>query len=217
LRAVEEALSDVLSLGVQARGPDPRGVIAPVNRLPLSLHGTALKGAATARIALIEFGDFQCLYCRAFADGPLREIETAFVETGRVVLGFKHYPVESLHPRAFRAAEAAVCAGQAGKFWPFHKGLLTSRGEVDESALLALGSSVGVDPQAFRACLSGNDARAQVRADKADATHFGVSSTPSFLVGELQDRTVWVVRRIRGAQPFSVFEQVIERLLDDPR
>src|SRR6266571_4836593 len=90
----------------------------------ISLDGAPAMGGPKARVAIVEFGDYQCPYCGQHANQTLPQIVTDYVKTGKVRYFFKDFPIEGLHSQAFRAAEAARCAGAQGKYWEMHDRLL---------------------------------------------------------------------------------------------
>jgi protein-disulfide isomerase len=108
-------------------------------RLPLT--GSALRGSANAKVALVEFSDFQCPFCVKFEQEIMPTLSREYIETGKVLLVFRHYPQSTLHPQAFAAAEFAECAGRQGQFWPFHSLLTASRGNLETESLSARGTS----------------------------------------------------------------------------
>ena len=90
------------------------------NSLGLLLDGAPSIGDANARVAVVEFGDYECPYCGRHANQVLPEIVANYVNTGKVRYFFKDTPVEAIHPAAFKAAEAALCAGEQGTYWEMH-------------------------------------------------------------------------------------------------
>jgi len=100
----------------------PRGIAQSSNpekpkpeNVFLTLDGTPAMGDEKARVAIVEFGDYQCPYCGRHANEVLPHIVTDYVKTGKVRYFFKDVPIEAIHPQAFKAAEAALCAGEQGK------------------------------------------------------------------------------------------------------
>src|SRR5262245_2735820 len=94
------------------------------------------KGNREARVALIEYQDFQCPYCAAAFRDLLPVVERDYIAPGRVLLVFKHLPLRSIHPAALPAAQAAECAGAQGRFWPMHDRLFQVSPALDRKTLL---------------------------------------------------------------------------------
>jgi protein-disulfide isomerase len=182
-------------------------------QVPLPLAGAEVKGSESARVALIMYSDFQCPFCGRFANDTLPELEREYVSTGRLRLAFRHLPIEQLHPDAIRAAEAAECGGRQGKFWEMHDLLFQDPRRLGPTDLMAHGASIGLDPAQFEKCMLG-ETTAEIRQELSVGTSLGISGTPTFFLGPIQeDGRVRVVDRFSGAQPVSVFVERIEAVL----
>ena len=193
--------------GVAARRPAP-----PVPTEPISLAGTELLGKRTARVGLVIYSDFQCPFCARFATDTLPGLQRKYVKTGKVRLAFRQFPLP-IHAQAQKAAEAAVCAGRQGQFWPYHDLLFANPQALDETSLLGRASSLGLDQPAFATCLRGEVAAA-VRADYAGGAPLGVTGTPTFLAGPIVDGDrLRVTHRFSGALPIAQFEAVLDQVL----
>ena len=101
---------------------------------PLPLEGAAIRGNRSATVAIVEYSDFKCPACGQFATGTLPAIERRYVDTGKVLLAFRQYPMDR-RPLAQKAAEAAICAGDQGKFWEMHDQLFAHQGRLEETSL----------------------------------------------------------------------------------
>jgi protein-disulfide isomerase len=142
------------------------------------------------------------------------QIERAYIKTGRVKYVVRDFPLEAIHADAFKAAEAAHCAGDGGAFWPMLQRLFTHQSELTRAELPGHAQAVGVDAAAFRQCLESGKYAVRVHRDIADGIRAGVNSTPSFFIGvPAPDQRVRVVRLLRGAQPFAAFKEIIDSLL----
>jgi len=86
------------------------------------------KGSEDAKVVLVEFGDFECPYCGQFWKETEGQIIKDYVDTGKVLLVFKHLPLFTVHPNAVNAAHAAYCAAEQGKFWEMHDLMYESHG-----------------------------------------------------------------------------------------
>jgi protein-disulfide isomerase len=166
-----------------------------------------VKGLATAPVTIIEYADLQCPNCAMFARTTEREIERQYIATGKVRLEFRHFPF--LGKESERAAEALECAGEQGKFWQYHDALFAAqagenRGAFSDKNLRAIADRAGLDGAALAACLDSGRYRDRVRADKLAGEAVGVEGTPTFFING---------RKVGGAQPFAVFQAVIEQAL----
>jgi len=167
--------------------------------LPDTAGATASTGPSGAKIVLTEYSDFQCPYCKE-AQRTIKRILQSY--PGDVRLVFKHLPLE-MHPQAFQAAQAAVCGGQQGVFWPYHDALFDSDA-LSPEVFTSLAKVVGLDLDQFQKCLASQESRMAVLHNLSEAQQLGIDSTPTFLVnGKL----------IRGAVSFEEFKAVIEREL----
>jgi protein-disulfide isomerase len=172
-------------------------------------------GDPNAPVKIVEFSDFQCPYCKQFADTTLQAIVDNFVATGKVFFtyrtmgNFVSQNIGSGGTESRDAAEAAYCAGEQNKFWEYSQALFANWkgeevGSFTTDRLNQIAGSLGLDTQQFSSCLKSNKFRNQVNQDNADGLAAGVTGTPSFLInGKL----------IVGAQPIATFQQEIEAAL----
>jgi protein-disulfide isomerase len=122
----------------------------------------------------------------------------------RVRWVFRDYPIAGLHPDAPLAHEAARCAGEQGKFWPYHDLLFERATDVSADALKRYAAEIGADRAAFDQCLDGHKYQAAVNADIDAGTKAGVTGTPTFFING---------QPLVGNQPLGDFQAVIEREL----
>jgi protein-disulfide isomerase len=199
------------SLPTAARALGPPAVLP---QDPISIADDEWEGINTASVAIIEYSDFECPYCAVFANEVLPAIEKSYVVPGKVLLVFRHLPLEQRHPSAFGAAEAAECAGRQGKFWEMHRLLFQDQAHLEKPNLLKRAVALHLDPRQFDECLH-EEARGKIRQDQLTAASLSVSGTPTFFVGSvMRDGRVRIVNRLAGAKPFAEFERVLNTLLD---
>ncbi len=179
---------------------------------PLDVKGLVAVGAPAAQIAIIEYFDFQCPYCRRYSADTWPLVVHEYVETGKVRYFFSQLPLESIHPASLAAAGAADCAGRQGRFLEMHDWLFENPRSLGADATVQYAAVLGLDALRFASCVA-NDAPLKVRAEISAAARLGVHSTPTFFVGRLEaNEQVRVLWRIAGAQPFPVFKGVVEVL-----
>ena len=177
--------------------------LMPVPSEPISLKGAAMLGDhATAPVALV-FSDFQCPFCGTFARTTLKDVEARYVATGRVQLAFRHYPLETIHPYAMRAAKAAECAKRDRRFWEMHDWLFAHQSQLGDADLTASARAVGVDPGPFTTCLAA-DAETAVRADLAEGRLLNLRSTPTVIFGQRLPNDMLKVTKIVSGQLTAV-------------
>jgi protein-disulfide isomerase len=127
----------------------------------------------------------------------------------------RDFPLESIHPQALGAAEAARCAGEQGRFWPMHDRLFAHPDALDSESLLGHAAALGLDVAAFRRCLDSDRYAADIRREVQDARRLGITGTPTFLFGAPADGPdrVRVLGGARGALPWDDLRALIERYL----
>ena len=174
-------------------------------------EGAPYRGNPDAPVTMLEYSDFQCPYCgrHTLQTAPL--LYEAYIATGKVKQVFLQYPLDSIHPQARTAAEASLCAGKQGAeaFWSMHDRLFESADEwIGQEDLTAqfkeYATELGLDADAFVACLESGETAAQVQAEYEQGEAAGVQSVPAFFIND------WF---LSGAQPFEVFQRTIEAAL----
>ena len=121
---------------------------------------------------------------------------------------WKDFPLTSIHPEAFKASEAAHCAGDQGKYWEYHDRLFTNQRALQVDALKKHAADLGLDAAAFEACLDSGKHADRVRAGLQAGTQVGVGSTPSVFING---------RLVTGAQPYEAFKAIIDDELERAR
>lgn len=173
-------------------------ILMDVARVEVSEANSPAKGGpAGAPITIIEFSDFQCPFCGRVNPALTKARET-YGDKIRIV--FRQFPL-NIHPQAPKAAEAALCANEQGKFWEMHDALFADQQKLAVPDLKAKAAALGVDAARFDACLDGNSMAAQVAKDLEDGQKAGVSGTPALFING---------RFINGAVPYEELAKVID-------
>lgn len=136
-------------------------------------------GPDGASLTLVEYGDYQCPYCRE-AYPIVREVRRQLGEQLRFV--FRNFPLAEIHPNAQHAAETAEAAAAQGKFWPMHDRLFERQFALDDANLLEYAADLGLDAGRVGAELAAGTHRARVRDDFMSGVRSGVNGTPTFFV-----------------------------------
>ena len=153
-----------------------------IRTLKIDLATAKVSGPRDARVQLVVFSDFQCLFCRELA-AVLKRIRADFPND--VMLAYRYFPVES-HPRAVPAAIAAECAGEQGAFWEYHDRLYAEGGDVSDARLVAIAEALKLDQGKFSECRNSAQAREAVEMSRNDAIKNGLEGAPAlFLNGKL--------------------------------
>jgi len=134
-------------------------------------------GLNQSPVTIVEFSDFQCPYCKQ-ASGIVRRLLETYGSSVKLV--FKQMPL-SIHPDAFKAAQASVCANEQGHFWEFHD-LLFSSTDLSIEALKRYGLTLRLKMDEFESCLNSERSAASVRRDMQEAIRSDVQGTPTFFV-----------------------------------
>jgi protein-disulfide isomerase len=148
----------------------------------------------------------------------LPQLDREYIQTGKVKYVFRHFPLSS-HKQAFKAAEAANCAGEQGKFWQMHARLFENQGALSVEDLSRYAQSLDLDWPKFQQCLEGGKYAAAIRQDIEEGQKAGVSGTPTFFLGltEPGGSKVKVLKVIRGAQAYATFKQAIDSVLSSQK
>ena len=178
------------------------------------IDGAPSYGQASAPVTMIEISDYHCPFCRRHVQQTQPQLYAEYVNSGKVRHVFLHYPIDQLHPDAYRSHEAASCAADQGKFWQFHTKLFETPLRTIEQ-LVPVGQSVGLDPQALRACLESGKHSQEVKASVERIQKLGISGTPAFLIGRTTSGggPIKINKVVEGAQPFSVFKTALDETL----
>lgn len=198
----------VIFVAAAGGGPDGGGQLAIDPDDPVL-------GAATAPVTMVEYADFKCPFCARFTSQTEPEIVRTYVDTGKVKLVWRDFV--NIDAESQPTAEAASCAAVQGKFWPYHdalydyiwtnfygvnvnaEGRTAYTGHYEE-----LAAAAGLDIPTFRSCVSSRATKDSVESDRRSGAQAGVQGTPSFFING---------RKVVGAQPYAVFEQLIEQEL----
>lgn len=181
----------------------------------ISLADGPQKGNPDAVVALIEFSDYECPFCLRHSRETMPLIEKNYIETGRILYGFRDFPIDQLHPQAIRAHEATHCAGDQQKYWEMHARMFGPPAQHTPQALEAAASAIGLDLGAFRACVAAGTHTEAIRKHVALVESFGANGTPAFFIGVVDKATnsVRITRAISGAVPYAQFAQALEAAL----
>ena len=205
-RAVTAQAQPSPSIGNRARA-----AVSSVDGLETTSSATSQHHQGAA-LAIVEFSDFQCSFCGRYARDTYPRIRRELVDPGAVDYVFRSFPLESLHPLAFKAGEAAECAGEQGHYWDMHDQIFASPEQIDQPGLMNNAHVLGLDEPRFRTCLAGGMA-SKIKSDVEEGRRLGVDSTPTFFVGRvLPDGKIRLIRRIEGAQPYETFKAQIDDL-----
>ncbi len=194
--------------GISVAGED-QGAVARADLVVAVERGPGpAKGSADAPVVMVEFSDFQCVYCRKFWRETLPKIEERYIRTGKVRFVYRHMAIQG--EASVLAAQAASCAHDQGKFWEYHDTLFKNGGALafTSASLKRSAADLGLDGKAFAVCFDGKKHAQRVEAETTLGHVLGATGTPTFLLnGQLAI----------GAYPFEAFRQGLDALLAPPR
>ena len=174
-------------------------------------------GKPDAPVTLVEFSDYQCPFCGRFFQQTFAALKTDYIDTGKVRYVFRDFPLDSIHPQARKAAEAGHCAGAQGKYWEMHDTLFKHQSALKVDNLKAFARDLGLDADAFNACLDQGTYAEAVNQHLAAGSQAGITGTPGFFIGKTGAEGTIEAAFIKGAQPITAFRQVIDGLLESPK
>lgn len=177
-------------------------------------QGQPQEGSASAPVTVIDFSDLQCPGCKRFVDNTEPQINSTYVQAGKVALVFEHLPNRGFDSSP--AAIAAQCTNQQGKFWQYHNLLYKNQGPIDsgwasKDNLKKFAAQIpGLDVQKFNSCFDSQKYKLLVENDLALAHSFGFTQTPSFIIVKNDGSNL---QKLEGPQPFPEFKAVIDKEL----
>jgi len=179
----------------------------------VDLAGLPVEGDETARVAVIDYSDYECEYCIRHARTTGDALKKRFILTGKVRHAFVNYPLRNDFFGRL-PAKAALCALEQRRYWEMHDELFKSQPH-SEADLVPLLQTLHLDEPMFNKCFDGSDQPiAQIDRDIEQASDIGIMGTPTFAIGRIDStrHKVYVTKLIVGAQPLRVFESVINAL-----
>ena len=190
----------VVPTGDLAANPSPS---APIDMKAL-VDDDAVKGDQDAPVTIVEWSDYECPFCGRFYSETEKLIDEQYVKTGKVKFVYRDFPLP-FHTNAQKAAEAAECAGEQGKYWDMHDAIFEQGVQGGVAGFKQYAKNLGLNTAKFDTCLDSGAMTKETQKDLADGSAMGIQGTPGFIInGKL----------ISGAQPFSVFKQVIDAELN---
>jgi protein-disulfide isomerase len=168
-------------------------------------------GNADAKVLMIEFGDYQCPSCRMFWKDVEPRLKKDYIDTGKLRLVFRDFPLMQIHPEALLAAMAVDCAGEQEKYWQYHDKVFREQYNKGDDIirfkaadLKKWAKDIGVDQAKFDQCLDSEKYKNEVMKDKSDGDAAGVQGTPTFFING---------RVMGGAQQYPEYKKLIDELL----
>jgi protein-disulfide isomerase len=196
----------VSSHGETISPPPPTTTSTPSPTVIVS--GTSI-GSPKAPVTIVMYSDFQCSHCQRFALTIEKQLESNYVETGKVRIIYRH--IVAYGPESLLAAEAAECAAEQNRFWPYHDLLMQLRAsstadDLPIEKLQSLAQQIGLDMATFNASLESGKYEAKVMRDDAEGRALGLTNIPAFFInGVKADDSV--------AGSFEAFQKILDDIL----
>ena len=179
---------------------------------PVATSGRVTEGSswgpADAPVKIVEYSDFGCTYCRAFALNQGKQLQQEYEKTGKVRFDSRSFIIEG--PSTRDAANAALCAAEQGRFWDYQDVLYNRSGTgqpqvvFSKAALKNYGSQVGLDAAKFNTCVDKGQYLPEVQSQHNEGAARGVNATPTFFING---------KKIEGAAPYAEFKATVDSAL----
>ncbi len=227
MQYLEKTKTLVSNTTLAANNPSGNTAQAPPQAIPtedttpkkVSVDDDPVLGNKNAKLTMVEFSDYECPFCKRYFDQTFSQVKKEYIDTGKVKLVYRDLPL-SFHQNAHKEAQAAECAREQGGdavYFKYHDEIFkrtTSNGTglaLDQLPVIA--NDLGLSGDALQTCLDAEKYKAEVDKDLADANSVGANATPTFFVGKSTANGIIEGTPVVGAQPFSVFEAIIDKQL----
>jgi protein-disulfide isomerase len=177
----------------------------------IGVDDDAVLGSPDAKVLMIEFGDYQCPSCRMFWKDIEPRLKKEYIDTGKVKLVFRDFPLTGIHPEAVLAAEAVNCARDQNKYWEYHDKVFReqyNKGDdvirLKPADLKKWAKDLKLDPASFDQCLDSEKYKDEIAKDKMEGEAAGVQGTPTFFING---------HVVGGAQQYPEYKKLIDQLL----
>ena len=204
LKAIHQLLEKQTTANVQAQPQAPQKVSMKVD------PGWQVLGRDDAPVTIVEFGDYQCPYCRKYHGTTYADLKKNYIDTGKVRYIVRDFPLP-FHANAGPAALAVRCAAEQGQtqFLALRDLMLENSADLAADSITKYGNQANLDMTKFRGCVDTKKYFPAVQKDIADANALGINATPSFVIGKTAKDQIDGVR-IAGALSYSGFESAIQ-------
>ncbi len=208
--------------GAQANNQGPAAAAQPQQPTKgvASVDDDPVLGDKDASVTIVEFSDYECPFCKRHFDDTFPQLVKNYVDTGKVKIVYRDFPLSFHDPMATKEAVAANCAREQGgdkMYFEFHdeifKRTVSNGNGLDDAKIKTIATDLLLNISSFTTCLSNKAMEDEVKKDIADGTAAGASGTPTFLIGKTTKDGKVEGDLVVGAQPFAAFQAVIDPLL----
>lgn len=213
------------SLAAQASSAPTQAIAAPqptedTNPKQVSVDDDPVMGDKNAPVTLIEFSDYECPFCKRHFDQTLPQLKKDYIDTGKVKLVYRDFPLSFHDPMATTEAIAANCAREQGgdpTYFKFHDEMFkrtTSNGNgLSKDKIYTIATDLGLNTDNLKSCVESEKYKDEVTKDIADGSAGGVSGTPGFFIGKSSPDGKITGTPLVGAQPYAAFKTIIDQQL----
>jgi formate-nitrite transporter family protein len=174
-----------------------------------------VRGPTAAAVSLLEYGDFECPYCRSAVE-IVNGLQQALGD--QLAFAFRHFPMREAHPHAQHAAEVAEAAAAQGRFWDMHDRLFAGQDALDDARLVRYARELSLDWERVRDGLASHSHAARIERDQQSGSASGVASTPTFFIDGIRyDGSVSLPRMLAAIRELHPEIAVSEPLPNAPR
>lgn len=203
--------SVIYSTGLKNTPAQPLEANLAVDGVAPQIGDDVILGSKDAPVTIVEFGDYQCPFCGHFFSEIEPQLRKEYIETGKVKMVYKDFAF--LGPESQAAAQAAECAKDQNSYWLYHDALYReeiadnqeNNGNLTSDRLKEIASEIGLNQSQFNPCFDSKKYEAEVNGDYDEAQSVGVKATPTIFIND---------QKFEGALPFSVFKEVIDKILE---
>jgi protein-disulfide isomerase len=186
----------------------------PLDLITVNVTGEPFKGSALARVAILEYSDFDCSFCATYATQIYPLLDHAYVQAGKVKYFYRDMPGKD-HLNALFKARVARCAGDQDKFWEAHDLLFKDQRPFDAPSLAQFAKTLGLDAPSFNACISSDRYLDAINRSAMTAARMRIQGTPAFVIGTLSEdgNVLSATKVVMGAESFEAFRKILDDLL----
>jgi|ERR1051326_245130 protein-disulfide isomerase len=179
----------------------------------IDISAAPKKGSVTAPLSIVEFADYQCPFCIDQARNVLPKLEADYIATGKVQYVFMNFPLP-IHEFAPKAAHAAACAEDQGKFWQMHD-LLFTTGKIAPEQLYEQARKLDLRSDLFHSCIDSGKHNMNIADDHAQGLRAHVYGTPTLFIGRAEQQLVTATAKFAGEVSYRSLRRAIDDLLVD--
>jgi protein-disulfide isomerase len=206
----KELYNKLMQQNQPPREPDPA-----IKDVEFEIGDNQVMGKASTRLIMVQFSDYSCSHCAFFTKVILPDIEKNYIDTGKLRYVVIDYPILG-NLSATSAAEAAHCASDQGKFWEMHEEIMFDQAKIED--INGIASSINLDMTDFKVCMEIKKYADVVIKNVTLADKLGIPTVPGFILGVIDPgnpEKVKGISFIRGAKPYEIFKEEIEKVLAD--